>query len=373
MSALSRPDGPRAVFAMEQHLGHLTYARNLRAAVEADGRLCASWVGIDYDHPDGPGRLATIHPALHGPLAGRRQVVDGLHEAAADVAFFNTQVPAVLGAPSSLRLPYVVATDITPRQYDGMAVHYGHRVDRRRLVAMAKHRVNEQVFRRSRRVVCWSSWCAESVVDDYGVPADRVEVVAPGVDLTTWCPAPDAGPHTDRPLRLLFVGGDLERKGGRLVIDAFRRLPAGRVELHLVTRTPYEPEADGIVVHSDLWPNSPELIGLYQRCDVFVLPSRAEAFGIAAVEASACGLPVVASRSGGLTDIVVDGVTGLALPDVDVESLTAAVERLLADQGTARRMGVAARDRAERLFDGSANGAKVVEILLTAVGRPVAA
>ena len=59
--------------------------------------------------------------------------------------------------------------------------------------------------------------------------------------------------------------------------------------------------------HPDLNPNDGALLSLYQSSDLFVLPTEAEAFGIAAIEASAVGLPVIATRVGGLTDVVVDG------------------------------------------------------------------
>jgi glycosyltransferase involved in cell wall biosynthesis len=172
----------------------------------------------------------------------------------------------------------------------------------------------------------------------------------------------------DGPLQILFVGGDLARKGGEDLLAAFRALAPGSAELHLVTRAPLPPEP-GVRVYNDLRPNSPELIALYRACDLFVLPTKAEAFGIAAVEASAAGLPVIATAVGGLTDIVIDGETGLHMPPGDVAMLTRHLRLLIEDPALRRRLGLAARARAEARFDARVNAARIVDLLQEIVAR----
>ncbi len=355
---------------MEQHLGHYSYYRNLRQYIDTDERVGADWVEVDYQPERTPNvaKIPVVGSSLFGSAAGRAQTLEGISSGRPDVAFFNTQVPAVLSAEQLRKFPYVLATDITPRQYDRMAEQYDHTVDRNRVVAAAKHAVNVRVFRGAKRVVCWSSWCAESVIEEYGVAEDRVAVVAPGVDLQMWRQR-DASVQNPVP-RILFVGGDLERKGGLMLVDAFRRLAPGSAELHLVTRDRYQPDADGIVVHNDMMPNSPELLSLFQTCDVFALPSQAEAFGIAAAEASASGLPIVASNSGGLRDIVVDQVTGFAAAEQTPENMAHRLAALIEDPELRRRMGSAARERAEERFDAAVNGRRIVDLVLEAAGMP---
>jgi glycosyltransferase involved in cell wall biosynthesis len=179
------------------------------------------------------------------------------------------------------------------------------------------------------------------------------------VDLRHWQPGPAS---VSGPVRILFVGGDLYRKGGELLLEAFRRLPPGSAELALVTRTPLAP-AEGLRIYHDLQPNSAELIALYQSSQVFVLPTYAEAFGIAAVEASAAGLAVIASRVGGLTDIVQDGETGFLIPPGDGDSLAERLARLVKDPSLRQRFGRAARARAEARFDARKNAARLANIL----------
>lgn len=84
--------------------------------------------------------------------------------------------------------------------------------------------------------------------------------------------------------------------------------------------------------------------------DVFALPSMYESFGLAALEAMACGTPVVASNAGGIPEVVEHDVTGALAPVGDVDALARALEHVLGDDERCKRMGVAARARAERLY-----------------------
>jgi glycosyltransferase involved in cell wall biosynthesis len=347
-----------ATFVLEQHLGHRTFAENLATSAERHPDLHAQWTQVNYARTSGPPNWLPLPEGLRSALAGRKEVRAGIGRAPSDVLVFNTQVPAALGGRIARSRPYVVITDVTPVQYDEMAAGYAHRVDRRGPMRSLKQRLNDKVFRGASHCIGWSAWAARSITDDYGVEADRVSVIPPGVDTEEWRPV-ESLPH-DR-FNVLFVGGDFERKGGRQLLDAFRTLPA-RAALHLVTRTPV-PASDRIHVLNDLSPNDPRLIELYRSSDVFVLPSLAETFGIAAVEASACGLPVVASSTGGLAEIVQHGETGLVVEPADARALARALTRLEADPGLRARLGAAGRRRAVEHFDADRNAAKVFEVI----------
>ena len=344
---------------MEQHLGHQTYYENLRAAVVRSAQLRAGWVPVEYAAPQLPlvGHLPRL---VRGPIIGRVRIGLGLRRNPADMIFYNTQMPAVLaGQRQRERTPYVIATDITPIQMDSMAAVYHHHADRPGLMRWYKHAINRQTLHEAQHLFPWSNWTARSLRDDYGVPADRITVLPPGVD--TWRWVPDTGSH-DRPLQILFVGGEFGRKGGGELLRAFRALPAGSAELHIVTRAtvPHEP---GVFVYQNLRPNTDDLLRLYRAADLFVLPSRGEAFGIAAVEASACGLPAIITNVGGMTDVVADGESGYLIAPGDVAALTDRMRQLLDDRALLARMGCAARARAERLFDTTILTRRLEEIL----------
>jgi glycosyltransferase involved in cell wall biosynthesis len=97
--------------------------------------------------------------------------------------------------------------------------------------------------------------------------------------------------------------------------------------------------------------NDEELVEAYRACDVFVLPSDYEAFGIVLLEAMACGKPCVATRVGGVPDIITDRQTGLLVPFGDSRALKAAVVSLLGDHALRREIGAAARRAVGERFD----------------------
>jgi glycosyltransferase involved in cell wall biosynthesis len=88
----------------------------------------------------------------------------------------------------------------------------------------------------------------------------------------------------------------------------------------------------------------------YRRGDLFVLPTLSDNTPVTLMEAMACGLPVVATAVGGIPELVVPGATGRLVPPGDVSALAAAIEGLLADRETRRRMGSASRKTAETKF-----------------------
>ncbi|HLI60162.1 MAG TPA: glycosyltransferase [Solirubrobacteraceae bacterium] len=151
---------------------------------------------------------------------------------------------------------------------------------------------------------------------DAGLEPERVVVIPNGVDLETFSPAPDPG---GRPgTRFLFVGGLVARKGPDLLFEAFTRAFAGRHDVSLVVkdfggdgiyrdgdRARFRDHAAGgrmprIELIEDTL-TADELAALYRSCDVFVAPYRGEGFCMPALEAMACGLPVIAT-AGGPTD-----------------------------------------------------------------------
>jgi len=89
---------------------------------------------------------------------------------------------------------------------------------------------------------------------------------------------------------------------------------------------------------------------LMRQADVYWMPSLREGFGLACVEAMACGVPPVVSRAGGLAEVVEDGVSGLIVPPEADDRLAAATLALWGDRDAAARMGQAARRRVEEKF-----------------------
>ena len=193
-----------------------------------------------------------------------------------------------------------------------------------------------------------------------------VTVIPCGVDLRHFAPegpmaAARPGPG---PQRLLSLGRLVERKGISTVIEAMGRLPDA--ELMIAGGPPpggLDRDADvrriracavdhGVVdrVHFLGRVGRAALPALIRSADAVVSVPSYEPFGMVALEAMACGVPIVVSAVGGLQESVVDGVTGLHVPPGDAASLVLALQRLRQDPRAAARMGVAARRRAESRF-----------------------
>jgi glycosyltransferase involved in cell wall biosynthesis len=146
----------------------------------------------------------------------------------------------------------------------------------------------------------------------------------------------------------LFVGRLAKDKGVLDLIDAFSRL--GNPLARLVLVGPDE-ERLARSLERVTWVGGTDRVEDYMAAaDVFCLPSYREGFGQVAIEASACGLPVIASRIYGLTDAVADGETGLLHAPGDVAALARHMATLLAQPELRRRMGDAGRERALRDF-----------------------
>jgi glycosyltransferase involved in cell wall biosynthesis len=169
-------------------------------------------------------------------------------------------------------------------------------------------------------------------------------------------------------VHLLFVGGDFERKGGDLLLDVFRRRLRDSCELHVVTRDDVK-EEPGVHVYRNLEPIDPRLQGLYARCDVFVLPTQADCFSLASMEAMATGLPVVTSDVGGIAEIVSEGCSGFLTTPGDGRSLARRLEALVRDPRLRLELGMQGRRIVETRFDAARNTARQLDLIIEACRR----
>lgn len=192
----------------------------------------------------------------------------------------------------------------------------------------------------------------------YGADPDRIEVLPPGVDHRVFSPAnrDEARARLGHPggRVLLFVGRIQPLKGLDLAVKALAEIddavlwavggPSGAdgpAELERVQKL----AADlGVAERLLILPPRPhhELADYYRAADVCLVPSRTESFGLVALEAAACGTPVVAASVGGLRSIVIDGETGLLVEGRDPLEWATAVGLLLDDHDLASSMGARA-------------------------------
>jgi starch synthase len=201
-----------------------------------------------------------------------------------------------------------------------------------------------------------------------GIDPERVRVIRNGIDVAEYAPDPSTavverhGVDLSRPY-VIFVGRVTRQKGLPVLLRAAAALEPS-VQLVLCAGAPDTPELaaevsvlvqglrearSGVFWIPEMLPR-PSVIQLLTHALAFVCPSVYEPLGIVNLEAMACGTAVVASRVGGIPEVVDDGVTGLLVPPDDPAALAGALNALVRDPGRADAYGRAGRERAVAEF-----------------------
>ena len=258
------------------------------------------------------------------------------------------------------RAPVIVVHDATWYQL----LDYYPGLERSRLAretVKAGIRLDRRALQTCDRVLYSSHWARDSAVRDYGIEPTKVWVAPLGAGLTTVPSRADIARWLARrsqgPCRLLFVGTEWHRKGGDIAISVARRLQDGGmpVELHVVGCVPPAPLPSCVRLHGYLskrdTTQAARLHRLFEDASFFILPSRAECFGMVICEAAAYGLPVIASDTGGIPEVLGGGEWGIMLaPTSPPESFARWIRAGRADAEAYARMAWAARrDFEERL------------------------
>jgi D-inositol-3-phosphate glycosyltransferase len=226
----------------------------------------------------------------------------------------------------------------------------------------------ERVIHEADRILAPTPAEAAHLVGLYGAKASRIRLVPPGVDHDLFHPRDRSRAKADVGLGgcrvALFVGRLQPHKGPdvaiRTLAEAVARDPAGTRDVVLavvggpsgagssadVERLRELAAALGVGERVRFFPPQPQvrLAEFYAAADVVLVPSRSESFGLVALEAQACGSPVIASAVGGLRYVVRDGITGTVVPGHDPADYATALLALLGDPDRASRLGAAAAE-----------------------------
>jgi glycogen synthase len=246
-------------------------------------------------------------------------------------------------------------------------------------------------------VIAVSEGTRQDVTSLFDVDPARVHVIHNGIDLDLYRPASSTaalarhGIDPSKPY-VLFVGRITRQKG---IVHLARAIPEidSDAQIVLCAGAPDTPEIaaemeqavaearavrPGVFWIQEMVPRH-EAVELYSHAAVFCCPSVYEPFGIINLEAMACGTPVVATATGGILEVVVNGETGLLVPieqaggasfePIDPprfsHDLATGINRLLADPGLRERMGKAGRQRAEQVFSWDAIARRTIDLYVS--------
>lgn len=313
-----------------------------RFVADAVDRLRARGVDIDVL---GPGSFRDFGLAREGLAVGMRRrpwlapallasLVTATRRAARDVDLVHAHWLQVGAAAMASGRPYVVTL-------------HGTDVE----LAQRSRRLSRAVLTRARAVVCVSRALADSA---RALGARDPRVIPNGVTM------PIAVGEEESPPHVLYAGRLSAEKG----IDELLEAGDG-LDLRVIGDGPLRarvPAATGFVAREELGRH-------YERAAVVCCPSRREGFGLVAAEAMAHGRPVVATRVGGLVDLVRDGETGLLVPPRRPRELRAALETLLADGELRARLGMAARKHVGTYCDWDTVTAQLEDVYRAALDR----
>lgn len=361
----------RVLFINENIGGHATVHHHLRRALEHFPGVEPTFV--DVPAPGLGRRLVGAAVPLLGsldldlqPLRAqlalsawtRRHIGPLLRDT--DVVHLYTQNAGLLSVSALRSTPLVVSLDTTNAKN---AYRLPYRAPTRCTpwFVPASKWFERRVFSAAHRVIANSQWAARSLLEDYGLDEARVEIMPFGIT--------DPGPPAERPVgrrpTIIFLGRQFERKGGALLVRAWRRSVADRADLVLVTKDPV-PAEPGLTVVSDLDQGDGHLWNLLAAADILAFPSTIDQAPNAVIEAMAAGLPVIAVPIAGTAEMVLDSETGLHVPADDELAFAEALRALVDDPARRGAMGAAGRRRFEQVYDAHSSTSRLVEILTEA-------
>lgn len=361
----------RIGFVIEQALGHVTHGQNLKKNVSLDSEIEAHWILPTWELKGIAARIPVYKSnwTLRAGLQAQTQIGKLQRDISLDGLFFHTQVPSMFSQHWLRRFPSVVSIDATPLQYDRLGDFYDHETGPS-WIEQKKYQMTVSCFQAANHLVAWSYWAKQGLVDEYGVEPEKITVIPPGVIIQDWYKQCVENP-SGTIVKILFVGGQFERKGGNVLLESFRRLRYKFVnkdndglviELHLVTKDKVDPEP-GVIIYNDMKPNSSELKQLFHTCHIFCLPTFGDTFGMVLSEAGASGMPLVSTSVAAIPEVIHADYSGLLTAPGDVKELENALYQLITQPQMRYQMGKNAQDRVIGQYDAQKNAEELSQLI----------
>ena len=288
-----------------------------------------------------------------------------------DVLYFPN-ASDVLSYLNEISIPVVYFSDATFKCMDGYYDFVSN------LTSLSKRWFNEMERRSLKQadaLIYPSHWAAASAVNDYGCPSEKIHVIPCGgnleIDLT---PSLDQILGLEREkeevLKLLYIGGNWSRKGGSIVLEIVNELNRRGTKTSLIVcgdGPASLKEQDNVEFVGFLDQNKPEDMQrfhkLYIEASIFCVPSRSECFGFVYPEASAFGLPIISTDTGGIPDYVDNGMNGYLLPlESGYKEYADKIENIWTNKKKYKEFSLKSRQKYEAELNWATWGKKVYEV-----------
>jgi len=287
--------------------------------------LCArawrdGWLGVHNID------FARFRREFHAGYQAARRIRSVAADGSIDVIHFHRQTTAYASVPLMREIPGIVSIDST----QDIVIDGASPIDR--WTYQANVRRDGEVFAAARAIVSTSQWAADCLRRRYPECDTPLHVMPSPVRLPFFRGdlADDrfGRATSDYVPRVLFVGGDFDRKGGFDLLAAWRDAALHRIaSLDIVTDSALaRSDLPGVRILRGVHAYSPAWADLWKAADIFVLPTRSEAFANAFLEAAAAGLPRIGTAINAVPETIVDGETGILVPPADRASLARAIE-----------------------------------------------
>ncbi|MEQ8767097.1 MAG: glycosyltransferase family 4 protein [Planctomycetota bacterium] len=348
-------------FDLGRHLVARGHHVDFLVATERENERRLDWADVSYSF-DTDKRRSPI--SLYRQARSRLREYDVIHTHSKDGALVAFRLRF------ARKRPALVATVHNPSP------------TKRSLFRQSVRRRWERLAARCSDVVCVPSEYSKIAVSEaFGLRVDPIRVIPPGVpDAFLAAEAPRREPLEGRPVRLVSIGRICGQKGFDVLLEALasvRRTRDARLEIigdgpaaevESVKQQMRRLGLEDAVRLAGYLPRDEILERLWQA-DLFVLPSRAESFGMVYAEAQAAGLPVIGTAVGGVPEVIADGVSGRIVSPGDVSAVAEAIEDLLSDPKRLAEMGEAAMQRARGRFSWERSVDRTEEAYEAASGR----
>lgn len=291
--------------------------------------------------------------SLFVSIAGRLAVTEAICEGATDILITTIHNAPLLPKVKGIR--YLIYGDVTTIQLARMYTNHEARFIGRFLFQRLKRlAVYDNKF------LCMSNWFMHGLEEDTGISSQYTKILRPFIETEKWIPYSAQLPKSQK--KILFLGGDFYRKGGEIILELARQKEFENCTFHCVTRTFSTPNKN-IVLHNNMTGDSPELIELVKSCDVFILPTKADCYSLAALEAASCGLPIIISNVGGISDIVNNNLLGKLISNITVEEFKDALFEYVSDENKLVEHGKNAREHIVKNFSKDEHVSTIKELI----------